>query len=157
MWFPAHCFCFRPNLLKRDPLVVLSGNTLRVTFPDIGPDQHHWPCSNLTAVSHPQDDERDTNTPSSEGGGQACESSRLQGPSVCWRHVKHAATRLAEARRTLEGRLGATNHQPDRLRECQLTVQITSQGQAGRAWLRHKPDRGLRNGTLEITAFTNMR
>ena len=32
-----HCFLFWPNLLKCDPLVVLSGNTLGVTFPEIPP------------------------------------------------------------------------------------------------------------------------
>ena len=32
-----HCFFFWPNLCKCDPLVVLSGSTLGVTFPEIRP------------------------------------------------------------------------------------------------------------------------
>ena len=33
----SHCFLFWPNLFKYDPLVVLNGNTLGVTFPEIRP------------------------------------------------------------------------------------------------------------------------
>ena len=33
----GHCFCFWPNLSKCDPLVVLSGNILGVTFAEIRP------------------------------------------------------------------------------------------------------------------------
>ena len=36
-----HCSCFWPNLLKCDPPVVLSGNILGVTFPEIRPKQNY--------------------------------------------------------------------------------------------------------------------
>ena len=47
----SHCFLFWPNLMKCDPLVVLSSNTLRVTFQRFGQKQNHCCKCNATATA----------------------------------------------------------------------------------------------------------